>query len=113
LEFSKTDKNIKVVYRIFIMFDKIDSIIKEKKLTPATCEYHTLRVLENNGKVRALVVKGESIVHIEVICPKCGAYDYQTQEWKKVSKGAKYRFETKCPKCGFDIKVEKLKGGKK
>jgi len=113
LEFSKTDKNIKVVYRIFIMFDKIDKIIAEKKLTPATCEYHTLRVLENNGKVRALVVKGESIVHIEVICPKCGAYDYQTQEWKKVSKGAKIRFIIKCTKCGNSIKVEKLKGGKK
>ena len=95
------------------MFDKIDKIIAEKKLTPTTCDYHTLRILESNGKIRALVIKGENIIHIELICPKCGAYDYHTQEWKKVSKGAKYRFEVKCPKCGFDIKVEKLKGGPK
>jgi len=95
------------------MFDKIDKIIAEKKLTPTTCDYHTLRVLENNGKIRALVIKGEAIIHIELICPKCGTYDYQTQEWKKVSKGAKIRFSTKCPKCGNAIKVEKLKGAKK
>ena len=95
------------------MFDKIDKIITEKKLTPATCEYHTLRILENNGKIRALVIKGESVVHVELICPKCGAYDYITQEWKQVSKGTKNRFEAKCPKCGFIIKVEKLKSAKK
>jgi len=94
------------------MFDKIDKIIAEKKLTPATCEYHTLRVLENNGKIRALVAKGENIVYIELLCPKCGTYDYQTQEWKKVSKGAKIRFIVKCPKCGNIVKVEKLKGAK-
>ena len=95
------------------MFDKIDKIISEKKLTPATCGYHTLRVLENNGKVRALVIKGENIVHIELICPKCSAYTYNAQEWKHVSKGAKYRFEIKCSKCGNAIKIEKLKGRKK
>ncbi|MFH1229103.1 MAG: hypothetical protein V1678_01615 [Candidatus Aenigmatarchaeota archaeon] len=94
------------------MFDKIDSIIKERKLTPTECEYHTLRTLENNGKVRALVIKGEGVVHIEVICPKCGNYDYNAQEWVKVSKAAKIRFTVKCSKCGTAIKVEKLKGGK-
>jgi predicted nucleic-acid-binding Zn-ribbon protein len=92
------------------MFDKIDSIIKEKKLTAADCEYHTLRTLENNGKVRCLVVRGENIAHIEFICPKCGNYDYHTQEWKQVSKAAKIRFNAKCSKCGNNVKVEKLKG---
>lgn len=94
------------------MFDKIDKIIAEKKLTPSGCEYHTLRVLENNGKVRALVIKDENIVHIELICSKCGTYTYNVQEWKHVSKGAKYRFEVKCSKCGNTIKIEKLKGKK-
>ena len=94
------------------MFDKIEKIITEKNLTPSTCGYHTLRNLENNGKIRALVVKGENIIHIELVCPKCGNYDYHTQEWKQVSKGAKYKFETKCPKCGDIIKVPKLKGAK-
>jgi len=94
------------------MFDKIGSIIKEKKLTPAACDYHTLRILENNGKIRALVIKGDNLVHIELICPKCGNYEYKTQGWGKVSKGAKYRFIVKCPKCGNSVKVEKLKGAK-
>ena len=94
------------------MFDKIDKIINEKKLTPSNCDYHTLRILENNGKIRALVIKGEKTAHIELICPKCNAYNYFTQEWKQVSKGAKYRFEAKCPACGFVVKVEKLKGAK-
>jgi len=95
------------------MFDKIESIIKEKKLTPAECDYHTLRILENNGKIRALVIKGDNLAHIEFTCPKCGNYEYKTQEWRKASKGAKYRFETKCSKCGNVIKVEKLKSAKK
>ena len=94
------------------MFDKIDKIIAEKKLTAADCEYHTLRPLENNGKIRALVVKGESIIHIELICPKCGSYNYITEEWKPVSKAAKIRFAIKCLKCGNVVKVEKLKGKK-
>jgi predicted nucleic-acid-binding Zn-ribbon protein len=94
------------------MFDKIDKIIAEKKLTAADCDYHTLRALENNGKIRALVVKGENILHVELVCPKCGNYDYQTQEWKTISKAAKIRFTIKCPKCGNTVKVEKLKGKK-
>lgn len=94
------------------MFDKIDKIIAEKKLTAADCDYHTLRALENNGKIRALVVKGENIIHMELICPKCGNYDYHTEEWKQVSKAAKIRFSIKCPKCGNTVKVGKLKGKK-
>ena len=94
------------------MFDKIDKIIAEKKLTATDCDYHTLRALENNGKIRALVVKGENIIHIELICPKCGNYDYHTEEWKQVSKAAKIRFSIKCPKCGNTVKVGKLKGKK-
>lgn len=94
------------------MFDKIDKIIAEKKLTAADCDYHTLRPLENNGKIRALVVKGENIIHIELICPKCGNYDCQSQEWKPVSKAAKIRFTIKCSKCGENVKIEKLKGKK-
>jgi endogenous inhibitor of DNA gyrase (YacG/DUF329 family) len=94
------------------MFDKIQKIIAEKKLNPKECEYHTLRTLENNGKVRALVIKGDNTVHIELICPKCGTYSYTTQEYKKVSKASKIRFRTECPKCGNKVKVEKLKGKK-
>lgn len=91
------------------MFKEIENMIKSRKLTIKDCDYHTLRNLENNGKIRALVLKGEKIVHIELICPNCGKYSYYTQEWKSVSKAAKYRFKTKCPKCGFLIKIAKLR----
>lgn len=94
------------------MFDKISKMISEKNLKSADCEYHTLRTLENNGRIRALVLKGEKTLHIEYVCPKCGHYDYVQQEWQAVSKGAKYKFETKCSKCGNAIKVPKLKGAK-
>ena len=94
------------------MFGEIDKIITSRKLTPADCEYHTLRTLENNGKIRALVIKGENIAHIEFICPKCGTHSYQTQENKKVSKAAKIRYKVECPKCGEKLKIDKLKGKK-
>ena len=94
------------------MFDRITKIIAEKGLKPADCEYHTLRELENKGKIRALVIKGDSIAHLEYICPKCGHYDYKTQPHEHVGKAPKVRFIIKCSKCGEVIKVEKLKGKK-
>ncbi len=94
------------------MFDKIAKIISEKNLKASDCGYHTLRELENGGKIRALVLKGDSLVHVEYICPKCSNYGYKTQEWGGGKKTSKLRFETKCDKCGNTIKVEKLKGKK-
>ncbi|MEM5814425.1 MAG: hypothetical protein QXD77_01260 [Candidatus Aenigmatarchaeota archaeon] len=93
--------------------DEIAKIISEKKLKAADAEYHTMRVLENGGKIRCLVAKGDNVAHIEYVCPNCKHSAYKKQEWKQVSKQARYRFSTKCDKCGFEIKVEKLKGGKK
>jgi len=107
------NKLIYTKHIVVFMFNKINSIITEKKVAPKDCEYHTLRALENNGKIRALVIKGDNTLHIELICPKCGTYTYVTQEWKKVSKAAKIRFKAECPKCGNKVKVEKLKGKKK
>ena len=94
------------------MFDKIDSIIKQRNLKPADCGYHTLRILDNNGKVRALVVKGETVLHVELVCPKCGNYEYRQQEWKPGSKSAKSKFDAACSRCGNIVKIEKLKGKK-
>lgn len=91
---------------------KIDEIISQRSLKSADCEYHTIRTLENNGRVRALVVKGEKVLHIEYVCPKCGHSAYKNQEWAQVSKAAKIKFTVDCEKCGFKIKVEKLKGKK-
>ncbi len=91
---------------------KIDEIIKQKGLTPKDCEYHTLRTLEYDGKIRVLVIKGEPTAHVEYKCPKCGHQGYNTQEYKKVSKAAKIRLRVECEKCKTKIKVGKLKGKK-
>ena len=88
------------------MFDKIQDIIAQKNLKPSDCAYHTLRNLDNNGKIRILVVKGDTQAHVEYICPKCGYYEHIQQEWKRP-------FSVKCSKCGFIIKVSKLKGKKR
>jgi len=93
--------------------DGISKIIAEKKLRAKDAEYHTIRILENGGKVRALVVKGDNTLHIEYTCPNCKHSAYKKQPYAAVSKAARCRFSTKCDKCGFEIKVEKLKGGKK
>lgn len=91
---------------------KIDDIIRDKKVTPADCDYHTRRSLENGGSVRVLRIKGDNINHIEYKCPKCGHAEYTTMEHTQVSKAAKIRFVVPCSKCGEKIKVDKLKGKK-
>jgi ribosomal protein L37AE/L43A len=93
--------------------DDIDKIIAAKNLKAKDAEYHTIRVLENGGKIRALVVKGDNTLHLEYTCPQCKHSAYKKQVWVPVSKAARVRFAVKCDKCGFEMKVEKLKGGKK
>ncbi len=86
------------------MFKKIDAIIKERKLKPSQCVYHTIRIMENNGKVRVLVLQ-DKIARTEYVCPKCGNYGYQEVPWKRP-------FSIKCEKCKATIKVPKLRGKK-
>jgi len=93
--------------------DEISKIIEKRGIKPADCGYHTLRDLENGGRFRALLIKGEKMTHIEYKCPECGHVAYTTQEWVPVSKAVLVRFVVECAKCKFKIKVEKLKGGKK
>lgn len=86
---------------------KIESIIKEKKLKPSDCAYHTWRDLSNKkgeytGKVRILVVKGETKARVEYKCPHCGNEDYMETEWFKP-------FSFNCGKCSAAIKILKLR----
>ena len=109
--------------RVPVMTDEANELMKRNYIGIGICSLGKLQIfyatnilnarsLENNGKVRALVIKGDNVIHIELICPKCGNYNYFSQEWKPVSKAAKIRFTIKCPKCGNTVKVEKLKGKK-
>ena len=90
---------------MYNMFDKINSIIKEKKIKPSDCAYHTLRDLDNGGKIRVLAIKGEENATAEYICPFCGHSGVAEELWKRP-------FSIKCGSCGKTIKVPKLKGKK-
>ena len=83
------------------IFDKISKFIKEKGIKPSDCSYHTLRSLENNGKIRVLVLKEDGIARCEYICPYCSHYGYEEKPWKRP-------FSVKCGKCGKSIRVPKL-----
>lgn len=69
--------------------------------------YITSRELENSagqskGKIRVIVLKGESTANIELTCPECGANQKKKEEWR-------IPFLTKCDKCSFEIKVQNLR----
>jgi predicted RNA-binding Zn-ribbon protein involved in translation (DUF1610 family) len=86
---------------------KIEKIIQERKLKPSDCAYHTWRDLSNKkgaytGKVRILVIKGESNARVEYKCPECVFDGYIEAEWFKP-------FSFKCEKCGNMVKILKLR----
>ena len=87
------------------MFNKIDQIIKERGLKASECAYHTLRSLDNDGKIRVLAIKGEENATAEYICPFCGKHGSAEELWKRP-------FSIKCCGCDKTMKVPKLKGKK-
>ena len=89
------------------MESRIQSFIQERGIKPSGCAYHTQRTVnsrkgEPSGKIRVLVIKGEALARAEYVCPECRHYGYAEQEWKRP-------FSIKCEKCGFLIKVPKMK----
>lgn len=83
-------------------FGKIQKIIDEKKIGPSDSDYHTQRSLENGGKIRVLLIKGEKDANIEYICPYCGSYEYTIRPFKRP-------FSIKCSACDRLIRVQRLK----
>ncbi|MEM5766544.1 MAG: hypothetical protein QW423_02850 [Candidatus Aenigmatarchaeota archaeon] len=69
--------------------------------------YITTRDLQNsvgkaNGKVRVIVFKGESVANIDLVCPECGEAQKKQQEFK-------LPLDLQCGKCGFKIKLQRLR----
>jgi len=83
-------------------FGNIQKIIDERKIGPSDSEYHTQRGLENGGKIRVLLIKGETEAHVEYICPYCGHYECATKPFKRP-------FSVKCAACDRLIRVQRLK----
>ena len=69
--------------------------------------YITTRDLKNSkgevtGKIRVLVLKGETEALVEYTCPECGYHEKTKKPWKRP-------FSVKCSNCGYLIRVPKLK----
>ena len=85
-----------------MVFVKIQELIEKNNIQPSDCVMHTQRRLDNDGKIRVLVLKNESDAHVEYVCPKCGHYSYTKKTWKRP-------FSIKCENCGELIRVQKMK----
>jgi len=70
-------------------------------------KYITTRDLKNSkgdikGKVRVLVMKNQTNALVKYTCPECLYTSKMEKEWKRP-------FHFKCEKCGFLIRVPRLK----
>lgn len=90
-------------------FGKIQKLIVEKNIGPSESDYHTQRTLENGGKIRVLLIKGEDEAHVEYICPYCGHYEYLKVNFSVPKKSLKNLFSVRCKACDRLIKLQRLK----
>lgn len=80
-------------------------------------EYITTRELENSageakGKIRISKMKEEGSAKVEFTCPECSASERRSEAWAEpfvTGEGSSKKFNVKCGKCGFSVKVLKLK----
>jgi hypothetical protein len=73
--------------------------------------YMTNRTLVNKageeaGKLRAVVRNGSDTAEVDYTCPECAHSEHVETPWKRP-------FSVKCGKCGFLMRLPKLKGKKK
>lgn len=57
---------------------------------------------EEKGKMRVIVPSGTETAHMDYVCPECGLAKHEETPWIRP-------FSFKCPKCGFLMKLPKLK----
>ena len=80
-------------------------------------EFITTRGLENKnggmkGKIRILKVKEEAEANVELTCPECGNDEKRREVWTEpfvTGTGINRKFNLQCGKCGFKIKMLRLK----
>jgi len=79
-----------------------------------TLEYVTTRELEGKagGKIRIMKTKEELQAMIDFTCPECGKNEKRKENWAEPfveGTGVNQKFNVKCCKCGFAVKLLKLK----
>ncbi len=72
--------------------------------------YITKRVLQNKkgeekGKILVVVRVGSDDAEVDYTCPECQHSSHMVKPWKRP-------FSVKCEKCGFLMRLPKLKGKK-
>ncbi|MHA1742632.1 MAG: hypothetical protein ACTSV6_00090 [Candidatus Heimdallarchaeota archaeon] len=80
-------------------------------------EYITTRDLQNSsgeakGKIRILKLVEENEATVEFTCPECGSTEKRKEMWGEPfveGSGINQKFHIKCNKCGFSVKLMKLK----
>lgn len=87
---------------------------EEKAGIDVMLEYVTTRELEGRikGRIRILKLKGEGEAEVEYTCPSCGHTEKLRKEWKEPfvnGSGINQFFLLNCGKCGFTIKLLKLR----
>ena len=58
---------------------------------------------EENGKLRVLVKNDSDMAEVDYVCPECSDSRHLEKPWKRP-------FNVKCEKCGFLMRLPKLKG---
>lgn len=69
--------------------------------------YITNRALKNNsgeekGRIRVMVKTGSETAEAEYTCPECGFSEHIEKPWARP-------FSVKCSKCGFLMRLAKMK----
>ena len=80
-------------------------------------EYITTRELGNSagevkGKIRVVKLKEEPYANVDLACPECGTSETRKEGWGEpfvTGEGSNQKFNLSCSKCGFKIKLLKLK----
>lgn len=80
-------------------------------------EYITTRELGNSagkiaGKIRIVKLREEPDADVELTCPECSNSEKRKEAWGEPfvnGSGANKKFNLQCNKCGFKIKILKLK----
>ena len=57
---------------------------------------------EDKGKMRVLVPAGSHTAQVDYVCPECGCSKHVETEWIRP-------FSLNCSKCGFVLKLPRLK----
>jgi len=75
-------------------------------------DYITTRNLEGKGRIRIIKLKEEEEAEVEYICPSCRYTEKRRERWKEPfvnGSGLNQFFLLSCSKCGFTIKLSKLR----